>query len=94
MHDIAEFLSAYELFAELEPEKLERLAERVEIEYYEVGKTIFREEADPPDSMWVVRTGAVELLEGGRVLDLLGEGEPFGHRCSPIRRACARWRGR
>jgi CBS domain-containing protein len=79
MHDIAEFLSAHDLFAALEPEKLERLAERVEIEYFETGRTIFREGADPPDSMWVVRTGAVELLEGGRLLDLLGEGEPFGH---------------
>ena len=79
MHDVAEFLSAHDLFAELEPEKLERLAGRVEIEYYEAGTTIFREGADPPDSMWVVRTGAVELREGGRVLDLLGEGEPFGH---------------
>ena len=79
MHDVAEFLSTHDLFAELEPEKLERLAGRVEIEYYEAGTTIFREGADPPDSMWVVRTGAVELREGGRVLDLLGEGEPFGH---------------
>ena len=29
--------------------------------------------------MWVLRTGAVELRDGARVLDLLGEGEPFGH---------------
>jgi CBS domain-containing protein len=79
MHDIAEFLSKHDLFAALEPEKLERLAEGVEIEYFEAGRTIFREGADPPDSMWVVRTGAVELREGGRVLDLLSEGEPFGH---------------
>ena len=28
--------------------------------------------------MWVLRTGAVELRDDGRVLDLLGEGEPFG----------------
>jgi CBS domain-containing protein len=27
----------------------------------------------------IVRSGAVELVEGGRVLDLLGEGEWFGH---------------
>jgi CBS domain-containing protein len=79
MHDIAEFLSRHDHLATLEPDELERLAERIEIEYFEAGKTIFREGADPPDSMWVVRTGAVALLEGGRVLDLLGEGEPFGH---------------
>ena len=29
--------------------------------------------------MRVLRSGAVELLDRGRVLDLLGEGELFGH---------------
>jgi CBS domain-containing protein len=79
MHDVAEFLKAHDPFGALDPEKIERLAERVEIEYVEAGATIFREGSDPPDAMWVVRTGAVELREGGRVLDLLAEGEPFGH---------------
>jgi CBS domain-containing protein len=79
MHDIAEFLIAHDPFSSLEPEKVERLAQQVEIEYFEAGTTIFREGSDPPDAMWVVRTGAVELVEGARVLDLLEEGEPFGH---------------
>jgi CBS domain-containing protein len=79
MHDIAEFLKAHELFATLAPEELERLAEQVEIEYFEAGATIFRQGEGPADAMWVVRTGAVELRDDGRVLDLLGEGEPFGH---------------
>ena len=79
MHDIAEFLSGHELFVALEPEKLERLAERAEIEYFEAGATIFRQGEGPPEAMWVVRTGAIELRNGARVLDLLGAGEPFGH---------------
>ena len=79
MHDIAEFLSKHDPFVALEPAELERLAERVEIEYFEAGTTIFRQGEGPPDAMWVLRTGAVELRDGGRVLDLLGEGEPFGH---------------
>ena len=79
MHDIAEFLKAHELFRSLEPEELERLAERVEIEYFDAGDTIFRQGESPPDAMWVLRTGAVELRDDGRVLDLLGAGEPFGH---------------
>jgi CBS domain-containing protein len=79
MHDIAEFLSTHDPFAALEPNKVERLAERAEIEYFEAGTTIFHEISNPPDAMWVVRSGAVELVEGGRVLDLLEEGEPFGH---------------
>jgi CBS domain-containing protein len=79
MHDIAEFLSRHDPFAGLDPARVEQLATRVEIEYFEAGTTIFREGADPPDAMWVVRAGAVELREAGRVLDLLGEGEPIGH---------------
>lgn len=79
MHDVAEFLRRHDLFAALEPAKLERLAERVEVEYFEAGTTIFRQGEGAPDAMWVIRTGAVELRESGRLLDLLGEGEPFGH---------------
>ena len=55
------------------------MAARTEIEYFEADRTIFRQGEGPPDAMWVVRTGAVELLDKGRVLDLLGPGEPFGH---------------
>ena len=79
MHDIAEFLKAHELFRSLEPEELERLAERVEIEYFDAGDTISRQGESPPAALWVLRTGAVELRDDGRVLDLLGAGEPFGH---------------
>jgi CBS domain-containing protein len=79
MHDIAEFLKAHDPFGALEPEKVERLAGLVEIEYFEPGAMIFREGSDPPDAMWVIRSGSVELRQGGRVLDLLGEGEPLGH---------------
>ena len=79
MHDIAEFLGTHDPFAALEAEKLARLAEHAEIEYFEAEATIFRQGEGPPDAMWIVRTGSVELRDGERVLDLLGEGEPFGH---------------
>jgi CBS domain-containing protein len=78
VRDIAEFLRAQRLFGTLSPEQAERLAGRAEIEYFAAGETIFRQGIEPPDDMWVVRTGAVELLDNDRVLDLLGEGEPFG----------------
>ena len=79
MHDIAEFLGKHDPFLALDPVEIEQLAKSVEIEYYEAGATIFRQGEGPPDAMWVVRTGTVELRDRGRVLDLLGEGEPFGH---------------
>ncbi len=43
------------------------------------GSTIFRQGAEPSKHVRVVRRGAVELVDRGRVLDLLGEGELFGH---------------
>jgi len=78
MRDIAEFLRAQKLFGTLEPDEAEQLAARAEIEYFEAGATIFQQGIQPPNDMWVVRTGAVELLDNGRILDLLGEGEAFG----------------
>ena len=43
------------------------------------GKTIFPQGAGPVEHVWVVRSGSVEVVYDGRVLDLLGPGELFGH---------------
>ena len=79
MHDIAEFLREHDPFTGLGEAALERLAERVEVEFFPVGATIFKQGEEPPDRVRVVRRGAVALVDHGRVLDLLGEGELLGH---------------
>ena len=79
MHDIAEFLKEHDPFSGLDQPALERLAERVEVEYFPVGATIFKQGEQPPDRVRVIRRGAVALVDHGRVLDLLGEGELLGH---------------
>ena len=79
MHDIAEFLKDHDPFNGLDAPTLERLAERVEVEFFAVGTTIFKQGDQPPDRVRVIRRGAVELVDHGRVLDLLGEGELLGH---------------
>jgi len=43
------------------------------------GKAIFAQGAGPVESVWMVRSGSVEVIHDGRVLDLLGPGELFGH---------------
>jgi CBS domain-containing protein len=43
------------------------------------GEAIFAQGAGPVESVWVVRSGSVEVIHDGRVLDLLGPGELFGH---------------
>ena len=79
MQDIAEFLKDYDPFRELDRADLDRLAANVEVEFFPAGTTIFRQGERPQDEVHVVRRGAVELVDHGRVLDLLGEGELFGH---------------
>ena len=78
MHDVAEFLKAHEPFSSLDGADLERLAERAQIEFFTAGTVIFKQGQQPPDEIRVLRKGAVELAEHGRVLDLLEEGEMFG----------------
>jgi CBS domain-containing protein len=78
MHDIAEFLKAHDPFGALDPGDLERLATRAKVEFFTAGTVIFKQGQPPPDEVRVIRKGAVELTDKGRVLDLLEEGEMFG----------------
>jgi CBS domain-containing protein len=80
MHDIVEFLTHHEPFDALPEDALEELARSVEVEFFPEGTTIFRQGEGPLQHVWVVRRGLVELVDGERVLDVLGEGELFGHR--------------
>ena len=79
MHDIADFLADTPPFDTLEPEELERVAAACEIEFHPAGSTILLQASEPPEHVWVVRRGMVELVVDGRVVDQLGEGEMFGH---------------
>ena len=79
MEDIAEFLRAHEPFSGLDEEALERLVKRVEVEVFEAGATIFKQGERSQGKVLVVRRGAIELVDGSRVLDVLEEGELFGH---------------
>ncbi len=78
MHDVAEFLKAHEPFCGLDEAELDRLAERAKVEFLTAGTVIFKRDQPPPDEIRVIRRGAVELVERGRVLDLLEEGDAFG----------------
>jgi CBS domain-containing protein len=79
MHDIAEFLRGCDPFSGLDDRALERLASRTEVEFFRAGTTIFPQGERPQGRIRVVRRGAVELLDRDRPVDLLGEGELFGH---------------
>ena len=78
MEDIAEFLGSRPPFDAVGPEDLARVAAVTETEAVPRGKTIFPQGAGPVEYLWMVRAGSVEVINDGRVLDLLGPGELFG----------------
>jgi CBS domain-containing protein len=77
--DVADFLAAHPPFDALEPAEVAQLAAAAEVEFHPLGAEIFQQGAEPVDHLWVVRTGAVEIVHHGRVLDLIAPGELFGH---------------
>src|SRR5436305_1802998 len=77
--EVARFLLAHPPFAALEPPDVERLAASAEAEFHTAGSTIFHQGAEPVQYLRVIRSGAVQILADGRLLDLLGEGDLFGH---------------
>jgi CBS domain-containing protein len=79
MHDIAEFLGGREPFTGLDEKALEQLATRTEVEFFPAGTQILPQGEQAQDRVRVVRRGSVELLDRGKPVDMLGEGEMFGH---------------
>jgi CBS domain-containing protein len=77
--DIVEFLMRCPPFDAFDPDAVERLAEAVEVEFHPAGAIIFSKGAQAVEFLRVIRTGAVEVFDDGRVLDLMGPGEMFGH---------------
>src|SRR5580698_10368659 len=77
--DVVEFLRAHPPFDALPAEELARVAGSAEVEFHREGTTILSQGSEPVHHVHIVRSGAVELISDGLVLDLLGPGELFGH---------------
>ena len=75
----ARFLRAHPPFDALAADAVERVAACAELESYSAGDVVFGEGAAPVRHLRVIRSGVVELATRGRVLDMLVEGDVFGH---------------
>jgi CBS domain-containing protein len=73
------FLRRFPPFDDLSEPDLQRVVDATRIEFFSAGTEILREGGPPVPFLYVIRTGAVELLSEGSAIDLLGEGEAFGH---------------
>jgi CBS domain-containing protein len=77
--EVTRFLQEHPPFDALDAAEVDRVAAAADVEFHRGGSTIFSQGAEPVEHLRIVRTGAVEIVFDGRVLDLLGEGELFGH---------------
>lgn len=76
--DVASFLARYPPFDSLDAERLARVVAAVQIEHFPPGAVILRQAGAPARHLYIVRKGAVEIVDDGRVIDQVGEGEVFG----------------
>jgi CBS domain-containing protein len=77
--EVIRFLGEHPPFEALQEVDVERVASCAEVEFHRAGTIIFSQGSEPVAHLRVIRSGAVEIVHDGRVLDLLGEGELFGH---------------
>jgi CBS domain-containing protein len=76
---IPAFLAEHPPFAGLDREALLEVAASSLIEFFPAGEVILTELGEPAQHIYVVRRGAVGLTSGGHTVDILQEGEMFGH---------------
>jgi signal-transduction protein with cAMP-binding, CBS, and nucleotidyltransferase domain len=76
--EVASFLARFPPFRDLEGDLLAHVADDVRVESYAAGTEILRQTGDPAPHLFVVRSGIVDLIDEGRVVDHLDPGEVFG----------------
>jgi CBS domain-containing protein len=75
---VADFLGSRPPFDAVGADDLARIAAVTQAEVSPRGTTILSQGTGPVEYLWMVRSGSVEVIYDGRVLDLLGPGELFG----------------
>src|SRR5246127_2364221 len=79
LSEIARFLAHRPPFAALAPEELGEVVSETQIEFYLTGSVILSEDGGPVTFLRVIHSGGVDIVHDGKLLDLLGPGDTFGH---------------
>lgn len=79
MQEFVDFLGKQAPYDALSGSDLERMAARVETEYFAKGTVILEPDGNRVDCLRVIRKGAVQVLDRGQVIDELSVGDTFGH---------------
>ena len=79
LSEIARFLALRPPFDALAPEELGELVADTQLEFYSSGEVILSEDGGPVTFLRVIHSGAVDIVHDGRLLDILGPGDTFGH---------------
>jgi CBS domain-containing protein len=77
--DVAAFLARHPPFSGLEPSELEAAARAASARPFHAGESALVEDGDPAEALYVIRSGAMELVHAAQVVDVLEPGQCFGH---------------
>ena len=75
----ADFLAQHPPFDSLSPDELQRVAASASEQVYRSGQLALIMYGEPTRYLFVVRTGAMELMHGAEVIEVLEPGTCFGH---------------
>jgi CBS domain-containing protein len=78
IHEISGFLRGFPPFDTATEETLETVQKATEIEFFPSGSLVLRAGESSAAHAYVLRTGHAELIDGGRVIDVVGPGDVVG----------------
>jgi len=79
MEPLDTFLARQPPFDAVEPGHLERLAAAAQDHAFETGAVALVEDGAPAPGLFVIRTGSMDVVHEGEVIQVLEPGECFGH---------------
>jgi len=79
MQEFVDFLAKQPPFNALSNSDLEEISAQIELEYFTPGTDVVSGGSEPLEHLYIVRTGKVEVLDKGSVVDELHSGDAFGH---------------